>query len=277
LPLPYRKLVSFEDYGITLMLGDSLEIMTAMVNDPLNDVEADQVLCDPPYGISYQGMKHRKIANDSSAEDISLAAVPLLAELLKTDGAMYICSREDVANWWWHAMTDAKINIKSSVIWNKCQWTMGDSASDMRRQTEMILIGHKGRALLQPWTWGDLPSWFVGTGAKKDRVWADGERDKLVKRDTVLWTYPVPRDAESQRHPTPKPPEIMERAMVNHSRRGELILDPFMGGGPVGVAAVRQGRRYMGIELEADYFEIAVENISKAIELLKSNHAPEDI
>jgi DNA modification methylase len=58
----------------------------------------------------------------------------------------------------------------------------------------------------------------------------------------------------------------MERALLNYTAPGELTLDPFMGGGPVGVAAVRQGRRYLGIELDPEYFGYAVENITKAVE-----------
>jgi DNA modification methylase len=265
---------SFPEHGIVLLHGDSKLVLHDMAERPwvyglvdtLDDtILFDQVVTDPSYGISYQGASHhRAIANDSDPSLIAAWCIPAMARLLKADRAMYVCTREDVSEWWKHYMREAAMRIQTSIVWDKRQWTMGDSAADLRRQTEMILIAHTGRALLQPWNWSDLESWGEHMLAA----------DKLVKRDTCLWSYPVPRDKHSQLHPTPKPPQIMERAMLNHSSRGDLVLDPFMGGGPVGVAAARQGRKYFGIELEADYFALAVENITAELTRLAQGVAP---
>jgi DNA modification methylase len=66
-------------------------------------------------------------------------------------------------------------------------------------------------------------------------------------------------------HPCPKPLEWMRWAVGRASRIGETILDPFMGSGTTGVAAVKLGRRFIGIEIEPKYFDISCRRISEAL------------
>lgn len=275
---------SYLNGAIQLYLGDSKDILARL--DTWDDAArfVDLVLTDPPYGVAYRGKKsrvtgghlHKLIANDDKPP---LWCVPLMAALMKPDRAMYLCTREDVAQWWREAIAEEGLNAKTSVVWDKKQWTMGDTFSDYRRQTEMILIGHTGRALLHAWVDGPGPvtskvdyqrsdggghvTTFQGHNLGEGRL--TGTPNKLTKTDTCLWSHPVPRDKHSKKHPSPKPPELMMRAMMNHSKPGDMVLDPFMGGGPVAVAAVLLGRRYLGIELMDEYFALAVENIERTL------------
>lgn len=65
-------------------------------------------------------------------------------------------------------------------------------------------------------------------------------------------------------HPCPKPLSWMRWAIEIASERDETILDPFMGSGTTGVAAAKLGRKFIGIEIEPKYFDIAVKRISEA-------------
>lgn len=65
-------------------------------------------------------------------------------------------------------------------------------------------------------------------------------------------------------HPTVKPLEVMEKIMRNVN--GESVIDPFMGTGTTGVAAVKHGKTFVGIEKNQKYFDIAVERITKAVD-----------
>ncbi len=69
----------------------------------------------------------------------------------------------------------------------------------------------------------------------------------------------------AREHPTQKPVALMVRC-IQHLREAELILDPFMGSGTTGVAAVKLGRRFIGIEIEPKYFEIARRRIQAALD-----------
>jgi len=70
--------------------------------------------------------------------------------------------------------------------------------------------------------------------------------------------------AEKNGHPVPKPVGWMRWLVALTTRTGETVLDPFMGSGTTGVAAVEQGRHFVGIERERKYFDIACERIENA-------------
>ena len=64
-----------------------------------------------------------------------------------------------------------------------------------------------------------------------------------------------------------KPVELMLRLIGDYSRTGETILDPFMGSGTTGVACIRTDRKFIGIEREPKYFDIACKRIQQAYDL----------
>ena len=70
--------------------------------------------------------------------------------------------------------------------------------------------------------------------------------------------------ADKNGHPCPKPLKTWERLTERVTRPGETILDPFMGSGTTGVACMNLGRKFIGIEIEPKYFEIACERIENA-------------
>jgi site-specific DNA-methyltransferase (adenine-specific)/modification methylase len=81
-----------------------------------------------------------------------------------------------------------------------------------------------------------------------------------------LWSgaYRASESGERSEHPTQKPVALMKWC-IEHTE-GETILDPYMGSGSCGVAAVGLHRAFIGIEIDPTYFEIAVRRIDKAID-----------
>lgn len=69
---------------------------------------------------------------------------------------------------------------------------------------------------------------------------------------------------EMPEHPSPKPIDYMLKLIARLTKEGDTILDPFMGSGTTGVAAVKLGRNFIGIEREPKYFEIARKRIAEA-------------
>lgn len=67
-------------------------------------------------------------------------------------------------------------------------------------------------------------------------------------------------------HPTTKPVALMSFYIRNSSQHGDIVLDPFMGSGTTGVAALQAGRRFVGIELDAKYFDAACGRIERALD-----------
>ncbi len=72
-------------------------------------------------------------------------------------------------------------------------------------------------------------------------------------------------DGERGRHPTQKPVSLLRYLVRLVTRDQQSVLDPFMGSGSTGVAAVREGRRFVGIEADAEYFDIARKRITEAL------------
>ena len=84
-----------------------------------------------------------------------------------------------------------------------------------------------------------------------------------------VYTSPVNKaDKDKYGHPTIKPLELVEKYIFNHSKTGNIILDPFIGSGTTAVATVKTGRHYIGFELDENYFNIAKDRIEQAREML---------
>ena len=74
----------------------------------------------------------------------------------------------------------------------------------------------------------------------------------------------VPREHYKYKHPTQKPVRLMERIINLVSQEGDTVLDPFMGGGSTGVAAINTNRKFIGFELDEEYYNTAKERINEA-------------
>jgi len=78
-----------------------------------------------------------------------------------------------------------------------------------------------------------------------------------------VWTIPPPESWEKKfgKHPAQKPVALLERILLASSSEGDLVLDPFMGSGTSAVAALRKKRRFVGIEADRKWNEVASERL----------------
>ena len=191
----------------------------------LSEIEADSVVSDPPYGISYMS---------GYATDALWAAGKTIAG-------------------------DASTALRDAVI----EWALprpalmfGTWRAPRPAATRQVLIWDKGGALGMgaldiPWKPDHEEIYVLGKG------WI-GTRDS----GSVLRCAPVQSMAKNGRvHPTEKPVRLME--MLCQKVPG-TICDPFMGSGSTGVAAARLGRPFVGVEIERQFFDIACERIEAA-------------
>lgn len=115
--------------------------------------------------------------------------------------------------------------------------------------------------------WGgnyfDLPPsrcWLIWNKPERGFTLAEAEM-AWTNRDSVVRVFDAPRSEPSRVHPTQKPVDLMKWCVL---KTKGTILDPFMGSGTTGVAAVNLGRKFIGIEIEPKYFEIACRRITEA-------------
>lgn len=90
--------------------------------------------------------------------------------------------------------------------------------------------------------------------------------------DNGFYEYPICHGNERTEHPTQKPLSLITELINKHSNKGDLILDCFMGSGTTGVACIKASRRFIGIELDTNYFNIAKVRIKDAESTPSFNH-----
>ena len=139
-------------------------------------------------------------------------------------------------------------------------------------ETINLIIESAKSAIIFGGNYFELPPsrcWLVwdkenGSSAFADCELAWSNLDKPVRKISWLWNGMLRRGGEVRYgHPTQKPLEVMCWCIEQLPRDATTILDPFMGSGTTGVACVREGRRFIGIEIDPGYFDIACERIRK--------------
>ena len=196
---------------------------------------ADMVFTDPPYNVNYANSakdklrgKHRPILNDALGEgffDFLYDALALINA--HTRGAIYIAMSSSELDTLQAAFRAAGGHWSTFIIWAKNTFTLG--RADYQRQYEPILYG-----------------WPEGA----ERHWC-GDRDQ-----GDVWQIKKPQ--KNDLHPTMKPVELVERALRNSSRPGDVVLDPFGGSGTTLIAAEKSGRVARLIELDPKYADVIV-------------------
>lgn len=113
--------------------------------------------------------------------------------------------------------------------------------------------------------------WDKGAGFK-GRTYAEAEMAWCsFDGNTRIFTYDplAKRDYRGKYHPTMKPVSVMKWCISHLPKNTETIVDPFMGSGTTGVACLQMGRKFVGIEKDPEYFEIACQRIQREHDQLK--------
>jgi DNA modification methylase len=196
---------------------------------------ADMVFTDPPYNVNYANSakdkmrgKDRAILNDNLGDgfyDFLLAA--LKPTVANCRGGIYVAMSSSELDVLQAAFRAAGGKWSTFIIWAKNTFTLG--RADYQRQYEPILYG-----------------WPEGA----QRHWC-GDRDQ-----GDVWAIKKPQ--KNDLHPTMKPVELVERAIRNSSRPGNVVLDPFGGSGTTLIAAEKSGRVARLIELDPKYVDVIV-------------------
>lgn len=109
--------------------------------------------------------------------------------------------------------------------------------------------------------------------SKQMLIWNKGIRNMHFNDCEIAWcsgwreasrVFDLSPSGKIKQHPTQKPLELMEWCVSRLPKDAQLILDPFMGSGTTGVACAKMGRKFIGIELEPKYFDIACKRIEDA-------------
>jgi DNA modification methylase len=214
-----------------LLCGDSTS--RDAVERLMGGQKADLVFTDPPYNVDYEGYTEEKLkiqGDQMTPEQFQHFLNSVFSSYiwaLKPGGSMYVCHPSSWQREFQDALELSDFEVRCQIIWGKNTFAWGFGR--YKFQHEPIFYCHrKGQS--DPW-YGD-------------------------KSQSTLWQEKKP--AANRLHPTMKPVELIERALVNSSKAGDLVLDLFGGSGSTLIACEKMGRSSRLMELDPKYCDVIV-------------------
>jgi DNA modification methylase len=214
-----------------LLCGDSTSIDA--VERLMDGQKADLVFTDPPYNVDYEGYTEEKLkieGDKMSPEQFREFLGSVFSSYvwaLKPGASMYVCHPSSWQREFQGALELSDFEVRCQIIWAKNTFAWGFGR--YKFQHEPIFYCHrKGQS--DPW-YGD-------------------------KSQSTLWQEKKP--AANRLHPTMKPIELIERALTNSSKTGDLVLDLFGGSGSTMIASEKNRRHARLIELDPKYCDVIV-------------------
>ncbi len=244
------------DYKI--IQGNCLEEMDKIYEEKGEFV--DFIFADPPYFLSNGGItcKNGKMVNvDKGDWDKSKGAdlnhefnhewIKRCKKILKPNGSMMVSGTLHVIYSVGFAMQQLNMKLLNNITWEKPNPPPNLACRYFTHSTETII-----------WAAKTLKSKHFFNYQLIKKI-----NDNKQMKD--VWSFTAPKKSEKSfgKHPTQKPLELLTRILLSTTNENDLVLDPFNGSGTTGVACAINKRRYIGIELEEKYIELAKKRINE--------------
>ena len=194
---------------------------------------ADLVFTDPPYNVDYEGYTEDRLKikgdrmSDADFKQFLETAFSSYRAFVKPGGSLYVCHSSSWQREFQNAMEAAGFQVRCQIIWAKNTFAWGF-----------------GRYKFQ-----DEPMFYAHVAGEKDPWYGD-------KSQSTLWEEKKP--AANRLHPTAKPVELVERALLNSSKAGDIVADLFGGSGSTLIACERRNRKSRLMEIDPRYADVIV-------------------
>ena len=246
---------------IQLYKGDCLEVMK---NIPDNSIDA--IITDPPYGTT--AFKWDSVIDfDLMWEQLN--------RIIKPNGAIVLFGKQPFTS---KLIVSNIVNYKYNFIWKKSIAGNFINAKNMPLiLTEDIMVFCNGTLKYNPKTEKKDSKNIRNTISNHTYKYKEGAHYEGVNKgkynefriiptdekytSNILEFKSVGNNNKNRMHQTQKPVELMDRLVSHYTNENETVLDFTMGSGSTGVACVNTNRKFIGIEMDEDYFNIAKERI----------------
>ena len=246
---------------IQLYNGDCLEIMDKLIE---KGIKVDAIITDPPYGttackwdsiIPFEPMWERlnKLIKSNGAI-VLFGSQPFTSALISSNFEMF------KYEWVWiKSRTVGFLNAKNAplkkheniLVFSKGKTSNGNKNNMIYNPQGLIEINKKKKSVNQ----GN--NTIVGNRPSRNKEYIC----KYKGYPNSLLEF---KNESKQVHPTQKPTDLLEYLIKTYTKENETVLDFTMGSGSTGVACMNTNRKFIGIELDENYFEIAKERIKEA-------------
>ena len=250
-----------------ILRGDCIAAMKAL---PAKSV--DMIFADPPYNLQLAGELFRPDGSHVDAVDDAwdkfdtFAAYDAftrawLAEahrILKDDGTIWVIGSYHNIFRVGTAVQDLGYWILNDIVWRKANPMPNFRGTRFTNAHETLIWASKGEKAKYTFNYRSMKTLNDELQMRSDWEFPIcGGQERLKKNGTKV-------------HPTQKPEALIYRILLACTKPGDVVLDPFFGTGTTGAVAKRLGRRWIGVEREADYIEAAEERIAAALPLDES-------
>lgn len=263
----------YQNEKVTLYEGNCIEVLSEL---PENSV--DMVFADPPYNLSNGGItcqSGRMVSVNKGAwdksngieidHDFAVSWLKACHRVLKKDGTIWVSGTMHSIYSIGFAMQQVGYKLLNEITWYKPNAAPNLSCRYFTHSHETIIWARKDKKSKHKFNY-QLMKELAG-GKQMRSLWGDIPKDEPQD----IWTIPTPSKGEKLhgKHPTQKPSKLLERIVLASTDSGDVILDPFSGSSTTGVAAVRHGRFFIGIENNREYLELSEKRIEGELARLK--------
>lgn len=244
-----------------LYCDDCLKVLESVPDNTF-----DMIFADPPYMLSNDGIscqsgkvvsvnKGKWDKSQGLEKDFEFHKAWLSAchRVLKDNGTIWVSGTYHSIYSCGFAMQLLGYHILNDISWFKPNASPNMSCRFFTASHETLIWARKNKNSKHVFNYdlmknGDFPTDFIKKPNTQMRsVWAIGT--------------PKLREKNFGKHPTQKPLALLERIVLASTNEGALILDPFMGSGTTGVAAIKHNRKFVGIEKEKEFIDLAEKRI----------------
>ena len=247
------------------------DCVTAMAGLPAKSI--DMIFADPPYNLQLGGDLFRPEGGRVDAVDDAWDKFDSLAvydkftrewlaearRILKDDGTIWVIGSYHNIFRVGSLLQDADFWILNDVVWRKTNPMPNFRGTRFTNAHETLIWCSKGEGAKYTFNYTMMKSL----------------NDDIQMRSD--WTFPICSGGEREKddeghkaHPTQKPEALLYRILLSCTKPGDVVLDPFFGTGTTGAVAKRLGRRWIGIERESKYVEVARRRIDASLPLDES-------
>jgi len=260
-----------------LYQGNSVELL-----NQFPEQQFDLVFADPPYFLSNGGFtckSGKRASVQKGAWDVSRGVeedhafttewLKACQRVLKPTGTLWVSGTQHVIFNVGFAMQKLGFKLLNTVTWYKPNASPNLSCRYFTHSTELLIWASPRPAKTLQHTFNYARMKAENGGKQMRDVWnlpRTGEEELTGDGEGRMWTQIAPRREEKAfgSHPTQKPVALLERIIEASTSEDAAILDPFNGSGTTGVAALKMGRRYTGIDLDPTYLKLTQKRLDAA-------------
>ena len=234
----------------SLYCGDCFDIL------PKLEIEADEVISDPPFGIT-----------DCDWDVLlPLARFWETVERITKPTANFVlfgCGKFTVA------LINSKYRwYRYDLVWQKSKKCgfLNANLQPMRNHESILVFTRPGCFKAATYNPQKTPGGRIGIKRTKRRGGVYSVEGGVHYADGTQHPCSVlPFKSDWGKHPTQKPLALLEWLVKSYTNEGDIVIDPFMGSGTTGVACAKHGRRFIGIEKDKAYFDTATKRIKEVV------------